>query len=544
MPKLMLLSISEKEVNVSVNDGLSVAENTSFELLCESSSKPMPFLYSWIWMGRKYNNASLEVPGLSRFDETKVACYVSNKMIPTSGLHQIGTNNSSLLINILHPPDINQMNDTDVVEGSNVTLTCPVKAGIPNDTRVTWTREDDDNHWSGTLLTIQNVSRTDSMIYTCTVKNTMVMTGGISKEGKNQRNTALNVLYEATIIKFYVSEHDVSDTVTVAENQRIYFVCEMEGNPLPTGEIFNHNQLDIQKYANISAKYASFSATFVATCLHGGVYTCNGINELKKHSEENITLHVTCSPRPDASVQLNTVITTTENVPVVLSFTAIAYPTHINAVWTKLVRTSWITVNESEDISIYQSGLKFELFIQDISKSDFGQYKLRIYNTVGSYEQLFSVEPLGSTTGSGTSSSNTSAFVGVGVGVCITTLIIVGSCFFVYKYLRRRQMCQQNNPRGQTDSSNGSTGYATECDQISMSDLNKTEHMTARIETRTDTESSLQYEKLNDSQTGANQYSQLQDVYVYEQIDGATRDTSVENKERKRDIPEYINIKI
>jgi hypothetical protein len=75
-----------------------------------------------------------------------------------------------------------------------------------------------------------------------------------------------------------------------------------------------------------------------------------------------------------------------------LYLTALSYPKPNSVLWRKFDGKSWINVNESNNIRIYQSNLDFGMTIIRISKADFGEYKLFIANAVGSYIHNFYVE--------------------------------------------------------------------------------------------------------------------------------------------------------
>ncbi|XP_060585719.1 hemicentin-1-like isoform X2 [Ruditapes philippinarum] len=233
-PTIFLVSVSKSDdVNIKVTDKFIVFEHTPFTMSCKANSLPMPS-YSWDPMTMS-NDSVIQIPGLTRNGTDEITCFVRNKMISTEGNSMTGNNNRTISIEKLFSPEIGHMNSITSEEGTNVDFVCPVKDGNPHQTHIMWTRYKNGQQWLGSKFTLENVSRTDSATYTCTVNNTMIMTGGLTKHGKNNKSINLNVLYKVAVLNFIANNYTANHSVTLAENQLVNLKCEMEGNPAPEG---------------------------------------------------------------------------------------------------------------------------------------------------------------------------------------------------------------------------------------------------------------------------------------------------------------------
>lgn len=83
---------------------------------------------------------------------------------------------SGLFFMLSDPPRVNQLKDKIIAEGDDLVYPCDFIDGNPNNIKFKWMRGDE--RWDGQLLTLADVSRNQSGIYTCTVQNTMTATDG------------------------------------------------------------------------------------------------------------------------------------------------------------------------------------------------------------------------------------------------------------------------------------------------------------------------------------------------------------------------------
>ena len=95
---------------------------------------------------------------------------------------------------ITDPPKIPSLNKTDIVAGSQLSVSCPYEKGNPQDTTFKWTRSGDRREWNDQILLIENVTKHDDMMYNCTVTNKMKPTGAPEETGQDSKSFHLNVL--------------------------------------------------------------------------------------------------------------------------------------------------------------------------------------------------------------------------------------------------------------------------------------------------------------------------------------------------------------
>ncbi|XP_060599967.1 uncharacterized protein LOC132753501 isoform X3 [Ruditapes philippinarum] len=125
------------------------------------------------------------------------------------------------------------------------------------------------------------------------------------------------------------------------------------------------------------------------TCLESGIYTCTARNQYNFGNDAIATLelHIKCSPRP--LHQMKTNFTSVLYDTATLNFTALAYPEPgMNGfVWHKQNSFTWIPLLSNADVVILSSGLHTRLTIKNVSRSDFGHYRVTVTNEIGKYEQ-------------------------------------------------------------------------------------------------------------------------------------------------------------
>ncbi|XP_053372489.1 protein turtle-like isoform X5 [Mercenaria mercenaria] len=79
-------------------------------------------------------------------------------------------------LDVLYPPVVDDLKNRSIIEGASLTIVCPVTVGNPPETTFIW-RADDDREWRKQDLAIDNVTRNDSMYYSCEVANILKQTG-------------------------------------------------------------------------------------------------------------------------------------------------------------------------------------------------------------------------------------------------------------------------------------------------------------------------------------------------------------------------------
>ncbi|XP_053372488.1 uncharacterized protein LOC123561230 isoform X4 [Mercenaria mercenaria] len=111
-------------------------------------------------------------------------------------------------LDVLYPPVVDDLKNRSIIEGASLTIVCPVTVGNPPETTFIW-RADDDREWRKQDLAIDNVTRNDSMYYSCEVANILKQTG--------QPDTSTKPDNGATVTDFYVSDYAGETSITVNE---------------------------------------------------------------------------------------------------------------------------------------------------------------------------------------------------------------------------------------------------------------------------------------------------------------------------------------
>ncbi|XP_060591902.1 basal cell adhesion molecule-like [Ruditapes philippinarum] len=344
-----------------------------------------------------------------------------------------------IIINVTFPPEskpvilgLGNINIFRVIESETEYSVCSISGGNPVPS-LTWNcfgSNDTTTATQGSTVT-STVKWTASRNYnTCSCTSHHILS-----DWKRTTIVTVNVQYKARAGKYFVLNNEASTSVTVSENETVGLQYEIEGNPTPTCEIYNDNNPDKEQFVNYSQNYAICYTTFNASCLHDSVYTCKGSNDINKaaSTEKNINVFVQCSPRPNPSVATMDHVIAEINMPISLHFTALAYPKPISASWSKFVGQSWIAVNESNNIRIYQSDLDFGMTIIRATNADIGEYKLLISNAIGSYIHIFYIEQKAAST-----QSDELAKTGLIIGLTIALIFIVTTVTSVSVVLCRR----------------------------------------------------------------------------------------------------------
>lgn len=98
-------------------------------------------------------------------------------------------------------------------------------------------------------------------------------------------------------------------------------------------------------------------------------------------------LYLLGSPRPFRQIERN--VSSYLYSVVILSITVIAYPSPGTKgfSWSKEESAGWLPLLSNADLKISSSALQSNLTLMNISRGDFGLYRVTVTNTIGSYEQ-------------------------------------------------------------------------------------------------------------------------------------------------------------
>ncbi|XP_053373002.1 nephrin-like, partial [Mercenaria mercenaria] len=458
-----------KANGINTPRSVDVIEGMSVSLVCESSGKPNPDTYIWIKGETAIKNGkSLAFSSVQKQDDGQYKCKAQNTMTPTAGVKEIGTNISVADINVLFAPTVLQMKNVTTLTGTALNVSCPVIPGNPSLATFRWIRNSDSREWTSKILYLEKSTRADATIYKCEARNRMTPIGSELQYGEDNGIFYLNVLYQTTVTSFYIA-HEGQTLVTVNEHGvDIKITCEVDSNPASTIKITFGGEI-LQEQTNIMA--LSYTLNDV-TCLQAGVYTCEGYNEYGQPSIMNVTLFVRCSPRPLHQFKRN--ITSILHTPVTLSFTTLAYPEPgpSGFSWHKEDGVRWTPLLSNTDLKISSSGLQTNLSLLNVSQTDYGQYRVTVVNSLGSFAQYMYLKHEEITTQSqiltnrestvpnqisgnnNVEPDNTAMIVGVTLGI-ISTVVVVYA-IYVTILLKRKSI---DKGAGQRNRSTTQTTY-------------------------------------------------------------------------------------
>ncbi|XP_060587107.1 nephrin-like [Ruditapes philippinarum] len=396
-----------KVKSTTVSGPINFIDGKLSSVVCESNGKPNPDSYSWSQAGSSTTAGdTLTFNPVQKQDDGQYTCTAQNTMVPSSGDTQIGSNSSTVKITVLYAPVITTLDNQDILAGSNVSVQCPVIKGNPEFTTFRWTRNGDSRTWKTQTLYIQNVTKYDDMMYTCTVQNIFRPTGFPTEMGKQTGfDLAIKVAltdmihtlktnsdyYMASVTSFIIKGSQSSQlSVTVDEKADVQFICTVDSNP---GSSIKIQLPDKTFYRKESTRTLIYNHT-EATCVDTGVYTCSASNAYNfgKVSEKNLTLFVRCYPRPLTPVKEN--VTSALRVQSSFIFSGLAYPTP-TFTWFSKQGTTWKELSSNSHVSISITGVDTNLTIKNVSQSDYGEYQLKIENEIDIFIQHYTLIPEG-----------------------------------------------------------------------------------------------------------------------------------------------------
>ncbi|XP_060575518.1 uncharacterized protein LOC132732981 isoform X2 [Ruditapes philippinarum] len=205
-------------------------------------------------------------------------------------------------------------------------------------------------------------------------------------EAVSSNRVLLNVKERATVKSLYVDGHIGKTNVTVDENDvDLQLICIISGNPASSVKMKFEGKLLIQ---DTNTNNLNFLRTSVA-CMHGGVYTCEGQDILGVITKRTVILFVKCSPRSVRFTKSN--VTSAIGAFATLTFSSIAYPTPGSKgfKWYKETFNEWIPLLSNEDLQISSAKLQTNLTIFNITRENFGKYRLTVTNNIGTYNQYY-----------------------------------------------------------------------------------------------------------------------------------------------------------
>ncbi|XP_060599472.1 hemicentin-1-like, partial [Ruditapes philippinarum] len=373
--------LSPSPQNYTKNEGQSLNDIT-----CSANCYP-DCTYTWnkTRQGQTTTASStsvLSVGELQREDAGLYTCIAQNPEKISSPTTTIQT-----LVNVRYGPDTVSLNITspyDVLEGKSLIIQCKAEC------------------YPGCSYTCVNVTSglrmntTGAVMYIGAVDK--YMTGDYRCEAKNNDDSiyvksadivvTINIKEQTFLKFFYIGSHINTTIVTVDELEvGIIFTCTVSGDPAENIKITHHGQILKEEQNASSLKFIHKTVN----CYDSGEYICEVRNRNMNTSSGNVSMFVNCSPRPVRKIQEK--LTVTLNAPVTLTFQALAHPEPgpKGFAWYNFRETRWLQILTNEDFHISSSGLETNLTIFSVSQNDYGQYRVTTMNSIGTYNQYFSL---------------------------------------------------------------------------------------------------------------------------------------------------------
>ncbi|XP_060608379.1 neural cell adhesion molecule 1-like isoform X2 [Ruditapes philippinarum] len=300
-----------------------------------------------------------------------------------------GKNKSTIHLNVLYPAIIMPTGDRSIAEGSQLSLSCPVINGNPPNF-TTWSRRTDQRLWNQTLY-IQNVSRADDTVYSCSVITEMFPTIGSPLRVERKNSFHLNVFFQSEIIKFSVSTTSSVKIVVINRTENTSFICIAVANP-PSDLSIKDPAGDI--ISDVSKQNTAHHTIHNASYINAGEYICTGRNNYTsgQPTSSKLILIVRTQPRPssdDTSVQK---VSTALFIDAKLQFVAWNYLDKPNeTVFSWFKENVSIPDNDSKYM-VHSNELQTNITIRNTTQQDLGLYKLNVQNSVGTYTHFYELK--------------------------------------------------------------------------------------------------------------------------------------------------------
>ncbi|CAH3163905.1 unnamed protein product [Pocillopora meandrina] len=372
----------DPEVTIDGDKEKIVAKGDDIKVTCRHKALPPVTDVQWIKDGEVISTNSTKVINNSRlnilhFNESLIQLSISPAIVADSGNYTCNVTNmvnsssdSTSIIVEVKPSIITQPNNVTAEEGVTVKLYCNA-TGSPI-LHISWTFDgsvitaDENSRISlsndSQELTITNVKRGDSGDYRCLVKNRV----GNDTSGRS----VINVLYRPEIITH-------PKNFTIEEGLPMTLFCNATGNPPPTlswtkdGSPLNDTQAITFSGDNETLFIASINRS------ESGNYRCVARNGLGNDLSNPAKVDVQFAPE---IVENPKDVTIVEGEDVVFSCTVDGNPSP-RVTWTKNEEK----LNTTTNLQLTASSLNNNnsLTIRDVHRSDSGQYRCVIINSVG-----------------------------------------------------------------------------------------------------------------------------------------------------------------
>ncbi|CAC5380574.1 unnamed protein product [Mytilus coruscus] len=341
---------------------------------CTAVCNP-PCQYKWTKPDKSIiNDDELSIQSLSTVDHGSFICTATNGIDKSQDKTLDVTVNYGPSAVILLPPTLQYT----VRYGQNISsINC--SANCRPECKHIWAGPNVPSDTSN-VLRLQNIMKNQSGDFQCMVDNEV---GSLQSAIIN-----VNVQYEPIVNRMSIN----GTNFTVRENTTVILSCNFEGNPSPKNTWEKNSILLGEAEENNKRSYYTIERS---RCEDGGNYSCVANNSLGISSAEQ-SLFVTCSPRLNFDVeQPLTKIGLPKGADLVLTVHLISYPPPQSTVWS-FKDESGNETSISAYLNTYETFKHVTVLRKtDLTEYDFGDYILKVNNSLGSRIQTYHVVPQG-----------------------------------------------------------------------------------------------------------------------------------------------------
>lgn len=177
---------------VSMLSEQKIVQGRDLSVTCHATpGNPRDTSFHWTKVdnsGFRQNGSKLQLFNIQRTSVGTYRCIAENFYSDA----ERGTHNQSMGIDVLYPPIVLALSRQDIIEGTDLSVTCEATPGNPRFSTFYWTNTRNDAfRQDGATLQLPKIERSSSSTYRCTVENNY----NISEKGTDNQTMVVNVLY-------------------------------------------------------------------------------------------------------------------------------------------------------------------------------------------------------------------------------------------------------------------------------------------------------------------------------------------------------------
>lgn len=262
----LIIAIDIKTVSLNPSNAtLTINEGARIDVECSVNSDAVP-VPAITWFLESTNISStveaytttIEITGKKADNLKTLKCKALNNKVPKTAL---------TTLNVEYPPTVFKLDQQNIVEGTNLSVTCNATSGNPSTTTFFWTLI---GHpffsRKGSILKLSNIQKNNSGTYSCTAIN--VYSNG--RKGNHSQGMLVNVFYPPTV--------NMLSTQDIVEGRNLSVTCTATpGNP---------SSITLYWTKNGNTGFKQYDSTLQIPNIKrnsSGTYTCTAENTYSKN---------------------------------------------------------------------------------------------------------------------------------------------------------------------------------------------------------------------------------------------------------------------